>query len=1029
MMGTNQYCGKFQGLLRELFQLDCVDLDFGIYRIMNHKRSAIEKFITEDLPKSIGEELDRGALAEQSQAAEELTEAARRIRETLGRDALDAGGNLVRTYHGTPLGKKYQKLKAKASGGHGREALEAGIFNHLYTFFSRYYQDGDFISKRRYSKRQRYAIPYNGEEVYLYWANADQYYVKTTEHFHDYTFTSRNVTVRFKLQVADVEQDNVKGEKRFFLPRTGEITWNGEAGRIIVPFEYRPLNEREEISYGKKNQQDAIITEALSEIPGQLKKAGEAAGVLTAEHHRNGEGGSVTFLEHHLRQYTRRNTSDFFIHKNLQEFLSNELDFYLKNEVLNLDAMEAAGEDLAEGWFQIMRTIKAVGLRIIDFLDQIERFRKMLWEKRKFVTETQYCMTIGSVAENFYPAIAECEPQWMEWKNLFHIDEEETDLFNSRKNRKGRRVDFMKNHPTLVLDTRHFDENFVDDLLGDIDDLDDKIDGLLLHSENFQALSLLLERYRNGIGCAYLDPPYNTGDSEILYKNQYLFSSWLTLMENRLALMMRMLDADPVVFIAIDDFEMTNLCELIDKHFPLLRREMIIVNHHPQGGKSKILANTHEYMLCCVSRTSDRTLVGRMKADGVEHRPFKRSGTAESNFRYGRPNSFYAILVDPNAGRIAGVEDPPARDDRNYPTGRTEEGYIRVYPLGAQGEERVWRRSYQSCLPLIESGKLQYSDRMTIYQLIDAQERTAALFSNWTDSRYNAGTFGANLLGDIIGGRNPFSYPKSVHTVGDAIFSANIEDDAYCIDFFAGSGTTGHAVVNLNREDGGKRKFIMAEMGRYFDTVLLPRIKKITFTPEWKDGKPVRMATQEESARSPRIVKYMSLESYEDTLNNISFDDSSGQRVLEFEDYLLKYMLKWETRTSETLLNVEKLTRPFCYKLHIHADGRIRTKIADVPETFNYLLGLHVEARKVHDDDGRRYLVHSGRIDRRRVVVIWRETEDWCKADLERDKRFVIERKLTEGVDEIFVNGDSFIPHAKALDPLFKARMFGPLET
>ena len=1028
-MGTNQHRGKFQGLLRELFQLDCADLDFGIYRIMNHKRSAIEKFITEDLPKSIDEELDRGALAEQSRTAEELTETARQIKETLGRDALDAGGNLAEAYRGTPLGEKYQKLKARASGGHGREALEAGIFNHLYTFFSRYYQDGDFISKRRYSKRQRYAIPYNGEEVYLYWANADQYYVKTTEHFHDYTFTSRNVTVHFKLQVVDVEQDNVKGEKRFFLPRTGEITWNGETGRMIVPFEYRPLNEREEISYGKKNRQDAIITEALSEIPGQLKKAGGVSGVLTAEHHRNGEGRSVTFLEHHLRQYTRRNTSDFFIHRNLHEFLSNELDFYLKNEVLNLDAMEAAGEDLAEGWFQTMRTIKAVGLRIIDFLDQIERFRKTLWEKRKFVTETQYCITIGGVAENFYPAIAECEPQWVEWKELFHVDEEETDLFNSRKNRKGRRIDFLKNHTTLVLDTRHFDTSFVDELLGDVDDLDDKIDGLLLHSENFQALGLLLERFRNGIGCAYLDPPYNTGDSEILYKNQYLFSSWLTLMENRLALMMQMLDTDPVVFIAIDDFEMTNLCELIDKHFPFLRREMIIVNHHPQGGKSKTLANTHEYMLCCVSRTSDRTLAGRMKEDGVEHRPFKRSGTAESNFRYGRPNSFYAVLVDPNAGRIVGVEDPPTRDDRNYPTGRTEEGYVRVYPLGVQGEERVWRRSYESCLPLIENGKLQSSDKMTIYQLIDAQERTAALFSNWTDSRYNAGTFGANLLGDVIGGRNPFSYPKSIHTVGDAIFSANLEDDAYCIDFFAGSGTTGHAVVNLNREDGGKRKFIMAEMGQYFDTVLLPRIKKITFAPEWKDGKPVRMATREEAARSPRIVKYMRLESYEDTLNNIDFDDSSGQRALEFEDYLLKYMLKWETRGSETLLNVEKLARPFCYKLHVHADGRIRTKIADVPETFNYLLGLHVEARKVHDDDGRRYLVHSGRIDRRRIVVIWRETEDWCKADLERDKRFVIERKLAEGADEIFVNGDSFIPHAKALDPLFKARMFAPLGT
>jgi len=150
------YRKKFQDLLRELFQFDCADLDFGIYRIMNYKRDVIEKFITQDLPKGIAEELDRGALADQSQAAKELTEVAQQIRETLGKDALDADGNLAEAYHGTPLGKKYQDLKAKAAGGRGREALEASIFNHLYAFFSRYYQDGDFISKRRYSKRQRY---------------------------------------------------------------------------------------------------------------------------------------------------------------------------------------------------------------------------------------------------------------------------------------------------------------------------------------------------------------------------------------------------------------------------------------------------------------------------------------------------------------------------------------------------------------------------------------------------------------------------------------------------------------------------------------------------------------------------------------------------------------------------------------------------------------------------------------------------------------------------------------------------------
>ena len=89
------------------------------------------------------------------------------------------------------------------------------------------------------------------------------------------------------------------------------------------------------------------------------------------------------------------------------------------------------------------------------------------------------------------------------------------------------------------------------------------------------------------------------------------------------------------------------------------------------------------------------------------------------------------------------------------------------------------------------------------------------------------------------------------------------------LDYFAGSGTTGHAVINLNREDGGRRKFILVELGDYFDTVLLPRIKKVTFTPEWKDGKPKRLATPEEAERSPRIMKVVRLESYEDALNNL----------------------------------------------------------------------------------------------------------------------------------------------------------------
>jgi adenine-specific DNA-methyltransferase len=133
------------------------------------------------------------------------------------------------------------------------EDLKATIFNHVYTFFSRYYDDGDFLSKRRYSRRQKYAVPCNGEEVYLHWANADQYYVKTGEHFTDYRYKFGGVTVHFELVAADTEQNNVKGEKRSFVPRTEDAAYDGDARTLIVLFEYRPLTAKEQTAYGTRN--------------------------------------------------------------------------------------------------------------------------------------------------------------------------------------------------------------------------------------------------------------------------------------------------------------------------------------------------------------------------------------------------------------------------------------------------------------------------------------------------------------------------------------------------------------------------------------------------------------------------------------------------------------------------------------------------------------------------------------------------------------------------------------------------------
>ena len=203
---------KFRGLLAELFMFDRADLDFGIYRIMNAKRDEVTRFLDQDLLPQVKAtllEVDQGQRAQLQSELEEAEQAA----ALAGFDPDDS--------------PKVQQLRQALKAGGDPDALEAEVFSDLYNFFRRYYKDGDFISLRRY-KEGVYAIPYEGEEVKLYWANHDQYYIKSGEYFRDYAFKPADGRrVHFKLVQADEERDNTKApagqERRFIL---SETHWN-----------------------------------------------------------------------------------------------------------------------------------------------------------------------------------------------------------------------------------------------------------------------------------------------------------------------------------------------------------------------------------------------------------------------------------------------------------------------------------------------------------------------------------------------------------------------------------------------------------------------------------------------------------------------------------------------------------------------------------------------------------------------------------------------------------------------------------
>jgi adenine-specific DNA-methyltransferase len=234
--------------------------------------------------------------------------------------------------------------------------------------------------------------------------------------------------------------------------------------------------------------------------------------------------------------------------------------------------------------------------------------------------------------------------------------------------------------------------------------------------------------------------------------------------------------------------------------------------------------------------------------------------------------------------------------------------------------------------------------------------------------------------------------------------------------------------MNLNSEDGGKRKFILIEMANYFDTVMIPRIKKVAYSFNWKDGKP------KDIDGNGVFFKYQVLEQYEDSLDNLELKENRDALSLFGNDYLLKYFLDFESRDNASLVNFEHFKKPFSYKLKVNFEevGEPDKVIVDLPETFHYLLGLKVKKIKVRKDKGRKYLFILGEKGGRNFAVVWREyDDDWTKPAFQKDKEFIIQEIQGWAPQVVYVNGQSaltpkigsYTAEVRAIEPEFRKRM------
>lgn len=951
----------FVQTLREMFMIDdAAELDFGIYRIMAQKKAEIEDFF------GLNDESDKNALCQKIEGI---------MKEQLGASADVAEikkmiENRIRIYREDDLSMdeinrkpKIVELRQKLEDTGDPAVMLPRVLTALNDFFSRYYDKGDFISQRRYVNGgdATYLVPYNGEEVKLHWANADQYYIKTSEAFKNYRFKLRNgkeveFTLKNAVQLKNNEKDQKDWARKFKLwdgvsepdaePAPGYVPVQMEDDGVLhIYFTYELMKKK---GNEQKTLNNAIFDTLASIIMEKYKD--DYFDLLTKPTNKD-----VEELRRHINRYTAKNSSDYFIHKDLGGFLRRELDYFLKNEVLHVSDLDYNNlrRSLAEA-----KTIKAVGEEIIRMLSGLEDFQKKLWLKKKFVVQSDYCITLDRVPESLYEEICSNDRQHEEWKQLFSIEEIKAtpaDMFKpATKGYTGQlTVDFLKENPHLVLDTAFFPVEFKQRLLSSIENIDEECNGLLINSENFQALELLQEKYQEKVKCVYIDPPYNTGsDNNFLYKDNYQHSSWASMMNDRALLSYRLMNELGCYYVSTDDGEYCNIQQILCNIFG------------EQNFIADIIWNSRK------SVSNDALISGAINHTTSFTKDKAKLTAQKVNYRIGGlKGTFINPDNDPKGPwTIDPMDAPGIRANLSYKITNKETGQ-EFYPASG----RHWRFEEKDTLKYIEEGRIVFGktgDAKPGFKryLFEAEAKGITQTTLWDDVKTT--TEGTKLLLEMFGESLPKETvdgikPKPIELI-KRVIELSCTNNTIAMDFFAGSGTTAQSSIELEREEKIlKLKYTLCEMGDYFDDLIIPRTKKVIYSKDWKDGKPVSREG------SSHCFKYIRLEQYEDTLNNLYREPKEGEWYEEkIAPDTIGYVM--DMQSQHNWMHTDWMADPFDVKMKITRGNETREQTIDVVETFNYLIGLNVE-KMLWPADGMQVVMGTTRKGKR-TMAIWRKT-------------------------------------------------------
>ncbi|MFX1489293.1 MAG: site-specific DNA-methyltransferase, partial [Promethearchaeota archaeon] len=555
------------------------------------------------------------------------------------------------------------------------------------------------------------------------------------------------------------------------------------------------------------------------------------------------------------------------IHKHLKRFFESELDYFVKSEILEFKTSENFDYDSIRLCSMKVEIIQFIANRIIKSLNQFENLQLRLWEKPKFVLKTDYVISLDRLkkllGENVFNEvlgnILKNKQQMKDWDDLFNLKVLSKSAFLEKYDKKGSKL------LSLPIDTKYYSEEFKWNLLDFItqnNNLDEKLDGVLIKSDNYHALNLIMRKWEEKINLIYIDPPFNTGNNEFPYKNDYLVSSWLTIMHNRLIKAREILDKRGNIFIRIDN---------TGNHYVRLLLDMVFDK----------------------SNFRNEIIINKTRAKKQIKKPFIQQTESLFFYSLGENYFFKQIEIPRKEPEWFELLDFP----RSNENPRVIFGKAYYPPKG-----RRWGLSQERVNLFEQKGKIRINKNKKYIDCFGnlVKEKPELLYD--TESVRNAWL-------DIPGYSqiHKFSTENSEELLQRVIEAGSKEKDVV-LDFFLGSGTTTATAHKLNR------KWIGVEIGSQFENYILPRMKSVFKGIKTGISKLI-------TTRSSGFLKYHYLEQYIDTIENVELEQQLDKEYPIIDNILNPFQFEIKTleKGHSKTINVD-LIETFNYILGLFVE-------------------------------------------------------------------------------------------------------------